>query len=889
MSWFSRLWNHVRSNAVSHEIDREMTFHLDERADDLVAHGMSREDAKREARRRFGNRTYQKERTRERDLFVWLDIAIGDVRHALRSLRSSPAFTLVAVVSLALGIGANTAIFSILNAVMLKSLPVSHPDELVSLTRGEHGDSFTNPLWEAVRNHQDVFSGAFAFGDDNFNLANGGEARRVKGVYVSGDFFSTLGVTTILGRPIVTSDDARGCPGVAVLSYGFWNDTYAADPSVIGHTIPLNAHPFTIIGVAKPGFFGVSVGQRPQVYVPLCSEAIVYGATSSLDDRSTWFLQVVGRPKAGVTLAQVNARLGALSAAIHTEAAPAGGSAKGIKSYLTAKLSAEPAARGFSDLRTTYRKGLYILMGIVALVLFVACANIINLLLARAAVRQREMAVRLALGAGRARLARQMITESLLLSSAGTLLGGLLAVWGGRALVALLSRSSHVISLDLGLDGRVLAFTVAVCVLTGLLFGLAPAWRAGRVDPQLAMKAQGRGIADGRLFATKSLVVGQVALSLVLIACAGLLLASWRNLATIDPGFRRDHVLIVKADIANTETPSDLRSSLFTQSLERLRALPGVLAAGGAQITPVSGSGWNNGVKADGYEPASDKAAMSWQNAVTDGYFDALGVRRIAGRDFDATDTRTSSPVAIVDESMARKYFHTTNAVGKRFQVGFRGWGPPIEVIGVVADTKYRSLRDSAESIIYFPQSQQPAGAQQLAFVIRTSGPAIDAIATVKAAIAGIDPKVTLDIIPLEQQLGESLALPRAIGALSGIFGGLAVVLAAIGLYGLMAYSVARRRNEIGVRIALGAGMPRIVRMVLGDVGRIVTIGVVIGLALSFSARKLVVAFLFGIAADDIRTLAGSAALLGVIALLAAAFPAWRAASLDPVATLKEE
>jgi predicted permease len=885
----SRLRNHVRSNAVSHEIDREMAFHLGERVDELVARGVAREDAEREARRRFGNPTYQKERTRERDLFGWLDAVIGDMRYALRSLRSTPAFTLVAVLSLGLGIGANTAIFSILNAVMLKSLPVSRPDELVAVVRGEHGDEFTNPLWEAVRNRQDVFSGTFAFGPDKFNLTNGGEARRVRGIYVSGDFFSTLGVTTLLGRPIVKSDDARGCPAVAVLSYGYWNDAYNADPNVVGHTVPLNTHPFTIIGVTKPGFLGVSVGEGPQIYVPLCSEAVVYGANSSLDDRSTWFLQVIGRLKPGVTLAQVNARLGALSPPIDSETAPTGGPARGLAAYLAAKLSVEPASKGFSDLRTTYKKGLYILMMIVALVLFVACANVVNLLLARAAVRQREMAVRLALGAGRARLARQMLAESLLLASGGTLLGGLLAVWGARTLVALLSRSSHVISLDLGIDGRVLAFTITVCVVTGLLFGLAPAWRAGRVDPQLAMKAQGRGVADGRLFATKLLVVGQVALSLALIACAGLLLASWRNLATIDPGFRRDHVLLVTTDIANTETPSDLRSALFTQALERLRAVPNVLAAGAAQISPVSGSGWNNRVKADGYVPRSDKEASSWQNAVTPGYFDALGVRRVAGRDFDAGDTRTSPPVAIVDESMARKYFHTPNAVGKRFQVGGKTWGPPIEVVGVVADSKYRSLRDSAESIIYYPVTQQSADAQRLAFVIRTKGPAVDAIPGVKAAIAEVKPTATLDIIPLERQLSESLALPRAIGALSGIFGALAVLLAAIGLYGLMAYSVARRRNEIGVRIALGAGRSRIVRMVLGDVGRIVTIGVAIGLALSFSARKLVAGLLYGIAAGDSRTLVGSAGLLCAIALLAAALPTWRAASLDPVATLREE
>ena len=892
MSWFDRISNHFRDGAVSKEITREMQFHLTERADDLVASGMAPDAARREARRRFGSLAYQGERTRERDLFGWLDSLIGDVRYAVRALRMSPAFASVAILSLGLGIGANTAVFSVINALVLRSLPVNHPEELVAVVRGEGGMIFTNPLWEAIRDRQDMFSGIFATGMTSFNLTAGGEARRVDASTVSGDYFATLGVQAVAGRLITRSDDYRGCPGVAVLSEGFWSSRYSADPGVIGKTILLDGHPFDIIGVSDGRFFGVSVGQRPQIFVPICTEKIMRGANSQLDERSSWYLEIVGRPKPGITRAQIEARFATLAPGIIEGTIPPNWPSEALKYYRSAKFRVDGAGRGFSFVRDAYAKALYVLMAIVALVLLIACANVANLLLARATVRRREMAVRVALGAGRGRLARQLITESLLLSSIGAVLGIAFAVWGSRLLVRLLSRGGDGVSLDLGVDLRILLFTIVMATLTGLLFGLVPAWRAGRVDPQAAMKAQGRGVAEGhsRFAMGKALVIAQVALSLVLIVGAGLLIGSWRKLAMLDPGFRSEGVLLVHSDIRNTNTPEEQRLALHQQMIDAVRRLPGVQSASGSQITPVGGSSWNDEFKTEGFTAKSEEDAMSWVNPVSDGYFRTLDIPILAGRDFDTRDTPTSAKVAIVNEAMAKKFFRTAAAVGRHFQKQEgSGWTQPIEVVGVVGTTKYRSMRDSAQPIVYFPRAQESPKAQEMSIEVRGAAGAAGLVPSVTKAIARINPQITLDITTLERQLDASLTIPRAIAMLSGFFGTLAVLLATIGLYGVMAYTVARRRNEIGVRIALGAEQSRVVRLILGEVAAIVVVGVVVGVGLSLGATRLVTSFLYGMKATDPGTLGASAVVLVVVGLAAAALPARRAATLDPVAALREE
>jgi len=892
MSWLGRLRNHLRENALSKEIKREMQFHLAERADDLVARGMAPDTARWEARRRFGSLAYQDELTRERDLFAWLDSVIADVRYALRSLVAAPAFAIVAILSLSLGIGANTAIFTVIDALVLKSLPVRHPEELVSIARNTNEVIFTNPLWEAIRDRQDMFSGVFAYGQTSFNLTSGGPTQRVDASMVSGDYFATLGVRSVVGRLIDKKDDFRGCPGIVVLSERFWQSRYSGDPGAVGRTLSLNGHPFQIVGVADGRFSGLSVGERPQLFAPMCSEKIVMGANSQLDERSSWFLQIMGRPKPGLTRAQVNARFATIAPSIIDATIPPNWPADALANFRKLTFTVGDASRGFSITRMMYEKALYVLMAIVGLVLLIACANVANLLLARAAVRQREMAVRLALGAGRGRLVRQLITESLLLSGVGAVLGIGFAIWGSRALVRLLSSGQRAISLDLAIDVRLLLFTIAMATLTGLLFGLVPAWRAARVDPQAAMKAQGRGVAEGhsRFRMGKALVAVQVALSLVLIVGAGLLIGSWRRLATVDPGFQRQGVLLVQADYRNTNTPPDQRLVLSERLLNAVRSLPGVQSASGSQVTPVGNSTWNDVFRTEGFTPKNEDDAVSWVTPVTDGFFRTLGIRILAGRDFDRHDSRTGPKVAIVNEAMARHFFGTPAAVGRHFerQEG-SGWSEPIEVIGVVGTTKYRSLRDSAQSITYFPRAQLTPEAQQMSLEIRTAGMLGTFVPTVTKAIASVNPQITLDIISLDQQLDESLTLSRSIATLSGFFGGLAMILATIGLYGIMAYMVARRRNEIGVRIALGAEQMRVVRMVLGEVLAIVVVGVALGVGLAAATTRLMSSFLYDVGPTDPAMMTTAVVVLTVVGVAAAALPAWRASRLDPVAALREE
>jgi putative ABC transport system permease protein len=892
VSWLARIRNVFRSNALSRDIDREMSFHLAERADDLAASGMRPEDARREARRRFGNYGLLKERTRERDLAAWLDTLTGDLRYALRGFRSAPGFVLVAILSLALGIGANTAIFTLIDAVVLKSLPVSHPEELVGVTR-DGVNLFTNPLWEQIRDRQDMFDVILAHGEADFNLADGGEVRRVNASWISGDYFKTLGVRTVVGRPIVRDDDQRGCAGVVMLSHAFFQSEFAGDERVIGRKLSLDGHPFQIIGVVEPRFPGLEVGRYSSLYVPLCTEAIVRGANSQLDHRGSWFLEIIGRPKDGIAPEQLRSRLGALGPTILNATIPQHWTPKSKADYVRAKFGMEPAPRGFSDVRRMYSKALYVLMSIAGIVLLISCANVANLLLARATARQREVAVRLALGAGRRRLARQLITESLLLSGAGALAGVAFAAWGSRLLVGMLTRTSQVVSLDLSMDPRILAFTIAVALLTGLLFGLAPVWRAGRVDPHAAMRAHGRGTVEGhsRLSLGKALVVGQIALSLVLVASAGLLLGSWRKLVNVDTGFQRDHILLVSVDMRPAQVPAARRGATYNELLDRLRAIPGVRAASSSQVTPIGPGTWNDVMHVEGFTPSSIEDAVAWTNAVSDRYFATMGIPIVAGRDFNAEDLPGTPRVALVSRAMARKFFREETPIGKTFRLeeGPTGLGQPIRIIGVVGDTKYQSLREKTAPVVYYPSRQDTTLGPYTNLEIRTDGPATALIQPIKRAFAEINPRISLGFIPLEQQLSESLTLTRTVATLSGFFGGLALLLAIIGLYGIMAYSVARRRNEIGVRIALGAARPRVVRMVLGEVGRLVIVGVSLGVGLALVTTRLISTFLYGLTPTDARTLIMSGGLLLVVALLAAAKPAWRAAGLDPVAALREE
>jgi predicted permease len=803
------------------------------------------------------------------------DALFQDLRYAIRALRSSPGFATVAILSLALGIGANTAIFSLIDSVMLKTLPVSHPEELLQVTSLRNGDIFTNPIWEQIRDRQDVFSGIFAYSLNRYNSASGGEVHYVEGNKVSGRFFETLGVHSVLGRTLTAGDDQRGCPGTAVLSYDFWQRAYGGRADILGKPISLDGHPFSIIGVTQPGFFGVDVGHAAEVMVPICTDAIIMPENNSLDRRGDWWLNIIGRPKLGISPAQCKARLNTLGPEIFRVTVGLNWKPEDQASYLKNSFAAVPAGNGVSYLRSQYRLALLTLMVIVGVVLLIACANVANLLLARGAARQREIAIRMALGSGRARLIRQLLTESLLLSLCGAALGLLFAQWGTRLLVSLLSNSRSSVFLDLSIDGRMLGFTTAVAIFTGLLFGLAPAWRATRIQPQSAMKANSRGVLEGSRFGLgKALVMFQVALSLVLVAGAGLMLATFWKLGALDTGFDRRNVLLVRLDLRNANYPPEQRAAVWRQVLDSVRAIPGVRSASISGVTPIAGNTWQEDGLMD-----SGKVLHAYLNVVSPKYFETMGTPFLGGRDFDTHDTPQSSMVAIVNETFAKRY----GGLGRTYRL-MNGdkLEQPIEIVGVVKDAKYRSLRQEVPPTAYTADSQEKA---RLFTNIELRSD-IDVIPAIKAAI---DKSITLQFTTLSTQIGESLTREKMLATLSGFFGALALLLAMIGLYGVMSYNVARRRNEIGIRMALGAEQSRVLRMVLGEVAVLIGIGLVAGMAVTLATTRFVSSFLYGLTPNDPRTLGSAAVVLAIVAVVAGYLPARRASRLDPMTALREE
>ncbi len=822
---------------------------------------------------------------------IMLDAVLQDTRYALRALRASPAFAAVAILSLALGIGANTAIFSLIDSVILKTLPVNHPEQLVQVAMGKN-QSFTNPIWEQLRDRQDVFSGIFAYGGARFNLAAGGEARYAQGNYVSGQFFDTLGLHAIAGRTFNPSDDRPGCPGTAVLSYGFWQKQYAGNSSVVGKTVSLENHPFEIIGVLQPGFTGFDVGSNKDLYIPLCTEKIIAGETSMLDKRSAWWLRVIGRPKPGVSANQAEARLKTLAPQVFEGTVPPRWKGEQQQSYLKNSFDLQSAANGLSAIRRQYQQALMVLMAIVGLVLLIACANVANLLLARGAARQREIAIRIALGSGRGRLLRQLLTESLLLSLTGAALGILFAQWGAKLLVNFLSSGGNPVYLDLTIDTWVLAFTAGIAVVTGLLFGLAPAWRATRVDPQSAMKAQGRGVVEGSRFGIgKALVVVQVALSLVLVVGAGLMLSSFFQLETLNPGFDSGRILLVSVDLRNGNYPQARRGTVFEQMLSRLRALPGVRSASISNMVPISGSFWNDNIQIEGYKSKGKDDTLVYFNEVSDRFFETMGTALVAGRDFNSHDTPQSQPVAVVNQTMAQRFFAGQNPIGKRYRTEEGNTlTPPVEIVGVVKDAKYGSLREETRPTAYLATNQNAKPATSANFEVRTAEGAPTAwISAVKSSIAEVNPDISLRFKSLALQVDESLARERLLATLSGFFGFLALTLAMIGLYGVMSYNVARRQNEIGIRMALGAQHDQVLRMVLREVAVLIAAGLALGSAVSIGSTRLIESFLYGVKPNDPRTLLVAATILAAVATLAGFLPARRASRLDPMTALRDE
>lgn len=887
-SWLRRFRNLFRSDWLASEARREMAFHIAERVDELVASGMDEAEARRLARRQFGRREDVRESVHRAQVIGWMESLAADLKYAFRAFRTNPGFAAVAILSLALGIGANTAIFSLINAVLLRPLPVQQPDELVHIRMLESGTSFTNPLWEEIRDRQETLSGVLASAGVSFNLTTGGVVRRAPGAWVSGDYFNVLGVPAAAGRVFSPSDDVRGCPATAVLSHAYWQREYGGE-DVVGRSLLLGGEPYRIIGVAAAGFSGVEVGRTAAIFTPLCTVDIQRPGRDILDARSTWFISVLGRLKPGATLDAARAGLSVIAPAVFEAAVPTHWAADEQQRFVEEGLTAELVPNGLSRVRGQYREALLTLLVVVGVVLVIACANVAQLLLARATARQHEVAVRLAIGSGRGRLIRQLVTESLVLSLLGAGLGLLFARWSSGLVLGYLADSGNAVSLDLSLDLRVLAFTAAVAAAVGLLFGLAPAWRATRVAPQSAIRGSGRGlVGDNRQRFAKGIVVAQVALSLVLVVAAGLLVGSFRRLATVDPGFRADGVLIAQTAWTDVEMSDERAAGFPHELLERVRLLPGVRSASASVITPIAGMSWNDDVVFDG--AASDTEGTVYFNGVSDGYMETFGTRLLAGRDFTELDRGGSAPVVLVNRTLAQRFFGEASPIGSSVRTLVHdSLGVPMEIVGVVEDAKYRQIDEETLPTAYMPIGQSALFGPSVQVAIRTEAGPTGLIPSVTEAMREIHPAITLEFETLEDQIAISLARPRLLATLSGFFGALALLLAVIGLYGTMSYSVARRRNEMGIRIALGAARTGIVGLVATEAGRIVLAGVIIGALLAVAATRLIASFLFGVTATDPVTLGLSALALAAVGLGAALIPAWRAASVDPMVALRED
>jgi putative ABC transport system permease protein len=830
---------------------------------------------------------------------------LPDLRYGIRMLAKSPGFALVAILTLALGIGANAAIFQLIDAVRLRTLPVKDPNSLAIVHRsdGTSGScngpycSVTFPLWQQIRQRQQAFSSIAAWGQDTQNLANGGEVDNALVMWVSGDFFRTLDVQPMLGRLISDADDQTGCAGGANLSYAFWQRRYGGSASVIGKTLTIEGHPFPILGVTPPNFYGVSVGDRFDVAIPICSEPIVDGEFSRITsprEREQWWLSVFGRLKPGWTLKSATAQLGVIEGAALHETIPPQYDSEGVKRYLAYKFTAEPAANGFSNLREDNSNSLWLLLGLSGLVLLIACANLANLLLARASTREREVAVRLALGASRARLIRQMLSESALLAIAGTLCGGFLAAVLSRFLVAFISSPDNPIFLDMPMDWHVIGFAGGLAILTTVLFGLAPALRAGSLPPGSVLKTGGRGMTAGRerFRMQRMLVASQVALSLVLLAGALLFARSLRNLLTRNPGFQQNGVLIANVDFTRLNVPDAQQEPFARNLLEHVRAIPGVAAAAASTRSPVSGSSSNDAIlDANGNRKSNEDA---WEDFVSPGYFETIENSMIMGRDFNNDDIASSPKVAIVNQTFVKEFLDgAQNPIGKQFRAWIDAGKPPryYVVVGEVKDSVYGDMHAQMWPVMYFPQAQifPPFSGPSATFLIRSRGGMTGLLNSVKDTITGVNPEIDIEFKMLNTQIRESLVQDELMATLCGFFGALAVLLAAIGLYGVISYTVAQRTNEIGIRMALGAQRSGVIGLILGEVAVLVGIGVAVGIGLTLAGSKAASSLLFGLEAHDPLTLGLAVVILAAIGFAASFFPARRASRLDPMVALRYE
>lgn len=846
------------------------------------------------------------------------DTLSQDLRYSLRALARSPAFTLVAIATLALGIGANTALFSLMDAILLRWLPVRDPQQLVVLARNPADPEayFSYPDYRFVRDHSRSYTGVMAYSSGrpiSFRLPAQGSTELVAASLVTGNYFDVLGVTPALGRVFNAADNEKenGHP-YAVVSHSFWRKALGGDTAIVGRDILLNGTRFQIVGVTREGFTGPTVGVSPDVFVPLVMYPAFQPAARMWNTRNMTWLNILGRLKPGTTSGQAQSELTVLFARIEETDPNRRPTPAWVKdAQLRRQAVLLPGSQGFSQLRTQAGKPLTILMATVVFVLLIACANVANLLLARAAARQREIAVRLAVGARRGRLVRQMLTESVVLSVLGGLAGLAVASVGVKVLVSFLPRGAFPTHLDVNLDLRLLGFACGLSLLTGLLFGLLPAVRASRPDlvPALKTDAGTGGPGTRRWDLRRTLVSVQVALSLLLLVGAGLFVRTLTNLRDLDPGMVRENLLFVDTNVGQRGYQPQQERVFLDRLRDQVQRLPGVRAASLASITPLSGSRWNSNVQVENYTWRPDERPIVDMNAVTPRYFEAAGIPIVLGRDFRAADSlsvlpdRPATPpppgveppdvpgpprVAIVNEAFAQKFFRGQSPVGRRLSQGEK-WNAArtTEIVGVVRNARYFNLRQAVEPMVY-----QPAFREGVVHTlcVRTTGDPYALNASIRRLVGSLDEAVSVvESRTMEDNLDRTLTQERFVALLGGFFGVVALVLAAIGLYGVMAQAVSRRTREIGIRMALGAEQRRVLWLVLQDALVMVVVGAVIGVPAALALTRYTESLLYGVKAQDPVTIALAAILLAAVTALASFLPARRATQVDPMVALRYE
>jgi putative ABC transport system permease protein len=829
---------------------------------------------------------------------LWLQTVFQDLRFALRTLRKSPAFAATAILTLTLGIGANTAIFQLLDAVRLRTLPVVDPASLVrvqikgglqSFGLRENETAVSTALWEQIRTQQGAFSGFFAWLTRPSPIGQGDQERLVQGLWVSGEAFSILGIVPIRGRLFTPGDDPPDCGTFGVvISYALWQNEFGGKDSVIGSSIVVFDRPAQVIGVTPPSFFGLEVGKKFDVALPACTyTAFVPGHGTLLNRRDVLWLQVMGRLKPGWSLEQASAQLDAASPGIFEATLPSEYNAAGLDIYRKFKLTAYPGKNGRNSAGETYDASLWLLLGTTGLVLLIACANLANLMLARASTREKEMAVRLALGASGGRVMRQLLLEGLVLAVSGSLFGTGLASVFSRTVVRFLSTGKDPFYLDTNIDWQVLAFTAFMAVSTCLLFALAPAFRSSQTAPGLVLKSGGRGMTAGRqrFSFQQTLVVSQIAFSLVLLVGALLFVRSFWNLMTLDPGFRESGLLRASVNFRRLGLPPERYETFEHELLEQIRSIPSVESAATSTHVPLDGGFFSLGVRTASAEAESK---FTW---VSPAYFRTMQIPFVAGRDFTDRDTNQSPPVAIVNNTFVRQVLGGGNPLGKTIRTLAEPHYPETEyqIVGMVKDTKYGGLRDEITPEAFAPTQQDPEKYYYTSVFIRFSPPPAGAISALREKLGPLYPEVKMEYHVFQTDIQNGLVRERLMALLSGFFGALAALLAMIGLYGVISYIIAMRRNEIGIRMALGASRQNVVGIVLRQTLGLLALGIGIGLLLTVAATSGARSLLYGLRPTDPVSLIGAALFLAVVALAASFWPAYRATRSDPMKALRYE